>query len=270
MIRNTAVVSRTRLPDFSAAIETDKLGELGIGYVLFYELTGDRKYLDAGIWCADALANHIRAGDEDHTPWPFRVDARTGEVLNGEEYGGMIVAPVRLFSELVRLKAGDSAKYEHAGDLAWAWILKFPMHNDRWSGYFEDVHKNVQNVNQALPTMTAYYLLSAAQPEKLDPQWIGDVGHLIDWVKHRFGRGPFFGAWAIDEQGPPPDYIGCCSRAGLASDTSRWAAINAMYYERTGDGQAREDAFRSLNYETYFADDEGRIACCGLDYALVL
>lgn len=254
-------------PGFFGGIETDKLGELGIGYVLFYELTGDRKYLDAGIWCADALANHIRAGDEDHTPWPFRVDARTGEVLNGEEYGGMIVAPVRLFSELVRLKAGDWAKYEHARDLAWTWILKFPMHNDRWSGYFEDVHKNLQNVNQALPTMTAYYLLSAAQPEKLDPQWIGDVGHLIDWVKHRFGRGPFFGAWAIDEQGAPPDYMGCCSRAGLASDTSRWAAINAMYYERTGDGQAREDAFRSLNYATYFADDVGRIACCGLDYA---
>ncbi|PYT25324.1 MAG: hypothetical protein DMG57_25615 [Acidobacteria bacterium] len=54
---------------------------------------------------------------------------------------------------------------------------------------------------------------------------------------------------------------------GLASDTSRWAAINAMYYEKSGDGQAREDAFRSLNYSTYFAASDGRIACCGLDYA---
>ena len=40
-----------------------------------------------------------------------------------------------------------------------------------------------------------------------------------------------------------------------------------MYYEKTGDLQAREDAMRSLNYATYFADDEGKIACCGLDYA---
>ena len=40
-----------------------------------------------------------------------------------------------------------------------------------------------------------------------------------------------------------------------------------MYYEKTGDLQAREDAFRSLNYATYFSDDQGRIACCGLDYA---
>jgi hypothetical protein len=145
--------------------------------------------------------------------------------------------------------------------------MKYPMRNNRWSGYFEDVVKDTQNINQAAPTMTAYYILSSPHPEEIDPHWIGDVGHLIDWVKQKLGRGPFFGAWAIDEQGPPPDYCGCCSRAGLASDTSRWAAINAMYNERAGDGQSREDAFRSLNYSTYFCDDEGKIACCGLDYA---
>jgi hypothetical protein len=52
--------------------------------------------------------------------------------------------------------------------MAWKWILKYPMVNNRWSGYFEDVHKNVQNVNQASPTMTAWYILSAKHPEKLD------------------------------------------------------------------------------------------------------
>lgn len=253
--------------DFFGGIETDKVGELGTGYCLFYELTGDRKYLDAAISCADALVSHIRPGDEAHTPWPFRVDARTGNVIDGEEYGGMIVAPVRLFSELISLKAGNVAKYEHARGTAWAWIKKYPMNNNHWSGYFEDVGKNTQNVNQALPTMTAYYLLTAPDPAAIDPHWTGDVGHLLDWVRQKFGRGPFLGAWAIDEQGAPPDYGGCCSRAGLGSATSRWGAINAMYYEKTGDLQAREDAFRSLNYATYFCDDQGRIACCGLDYA---
>ena len=253
--------------DFYGGIETDKVGELGIGYVLFYELTGERKYLEAGIACADALAGHVRGGDETHTPWPFRLDARTGNVINSEEYGGMIVAPVRLFSELIRIKEGNVAKYNQARKIAWDWVMKYPMRNNRWSGYFEDVSKNTDNVNQALPTMTAYYILTSPDPAAVDPHWNGDVGRLIDWVRHTFGRGPYLGAWAIDEQGTPPDYMGCCSRAGLASDTSRWGAINAMYYEKTGDLQAREDAFRSLNYATYFADDEGRIACCGLDYA---
>jgi hypothetical protein len=54
--------------EFYGGIETDKLGELGIGYALFYEMTGDLKYLDAAIHCAEALAKHIRPGDDEHTP----------------------------------------------------------------------------------------------------------------------------------------------------------------------------------------------------------
>jgi hypothetical protein len=92
--------------------------------------------------------------------------------------------------------------------------------------------------------MTAYYILSRDDPARVDRDWMNHVGHLIDWVRKRFGRGPYFGAWGIDEQGRP-DGRGCCSRAGLGSDTSRGGATNAMYYEMTGDGQAREDAFRS-------------------------
>lgn len=258
--------------EFYGGIETDKLGELGIGYVLFYEMTSDRKYLAAAEKCADALAKHIRPGDATHTPWPFRVYAKTGEIINGEEFGGMIVAPVRLFSELIRINAGNAAEYQKARDIAWKWLLNYPLNSgnaawDKWSGYFEDVQKNTDNLNQALPTMTAYYILSPPDPASVDKSWSNHVGHIIDWVRRRFGRGQFFGAWAIDEQGTPPDWHGCCSRAGLASDTSRWAAINAMYYEKSRDGQAREDAFRSLNYTTYFAASDGKIACCGLDYA---
>ncbi len=252
---------------FYGGIEFDKVGELGIGYCLFYELTGEKKYLASAVHCADALAAHVRDGDETHTPWPFRLNAKDGAVIDGEEYGGMIVAPVRLFSELIRLSQGPVEKYARARKLAWDWILRYPMRNNRWSGYFEDVPKDTANVNQACPAMTAYYILSSPDPAAVDARWTGDVGHLLDWVRQKFGRGPYFGAWAIDEQGRPPDYCGCCSRAGLVSDTSRWAAINAMYYEKTGDAQAREDAFRSLNYSTYFADDQGKIACCGLDYA---
>ena len=100
---------------------------------------------------------------------------------------------------------------------------------DKWSGYFEDVQKSTENVNQASPTMTAYYILSSEDPS-LDKQWSSHVGHLIDWVRRHFGRGPFLGAWAIDEQGEPEhDYYGCCSRAGQGSHGGRWAAINALY-----------------------------------------
>ena len=81
-------------------------------------------------------------------------------------------------------------------------------------------------------------------------------------MRSSFGRGPFYGAWGIDEQ-KAPGKAGCCSRVGLGSDTSRWAAMNALLYARTGDAAARENAFRSLNYATYFARSDGRVACCG-------
>ncbi|MCX6622468.1 MAG: hypothetical protein NTY38_15660 [Acidobacteria bacterium] len=195
------------------------------------------------------------------------MNARTGETLAREEYGGMIISAVRLFDELLRLGKGDVEAYRKARDLAWKWLTAHPLNRnskawDKWSGYFEDVAFDQTNVNQTAPTMTAYYILNRENPDALDPRGLDFAGHIIDWVRQRFGRGPFYGAWGIDEQGTT-DGRGCCSRAGLGSDSSRWAAINAMYYEKTGDGQAREDAFRSMNYATYFALDDGRISCCG-------
>jgi len=253
--------------EFYGGIETDKVGELGVGYAQFYEMKGDRKYLEAALHCAEALARHVRAGDDEHTPWPFRVDAHTGEVLAGEEYGGMVVAPVRLFDELIRLKVGDSASFQKGRDLAWKWLLEHPLNSgssawDKWSGYFEDVPKNTKNVNQTTATVTAYYILGREDPATVDRAWMNHVGHIIDWVRDKFGRGPYFGAWGIDEQGTL-DGHGCCSRAGLGSDSSRWGAINAMYFEKTGDAQAKENGFRALNYATYFTQSDGRVSCCG-------
>ena len=251
-------------------IETDKVGELGLGYVLFYEMTGERKYLDAGLKCGEALAKHIRPGDGTHTPWPYRLNARNGEVINGEEFGGMMVASVRLFDELLRLGAGDAEGFRKARDLAWNWILHNQLTGparDRWTGYYEDVEKDTENVNDLSPMMTAYYILSRDDPATVDPDWREHVGHLLDWDREVLGRGPFFGAWAIDEQQRPslPAHVGpgCCSRAGLPCRSAGWGAINAMYYEKTRDGTARENAFRSLNYATYFAASDGKIACCG-------
>jgi len=308
--------------DYYGGIEPDKVGELGLSYVQFYELSGERQYLQAGLRCADALARHVRPGNATHTPWPFRIDARSGAVLAGEEYGGMIVAPVRLFDELIRIGAGDRSKYRAARDMAWRWLLDYPLNAaspawDKWSGYYEDVNKDTVNVNDMNSLAVADYLLTQDDPASVDPAWRIHAGYLLDRSRALLGRGPFFGAWAIDEQlrpdggmpgagdmseqasrdaqavlqqrrpgGPPPGapspeldggpraggpLLGtsgrsCCSRAGMVCRSAQWGAINALYFERTGDGQAREDAFRSLNYATYFVDAQGRVSTAGSDF----
>jgi hypothetical protein len=245
--------------------EPDKVGLLGLGYLLFYELTGEKRYVRAAVAAGDALARHVRRGDAGHTPWPFRVDMRTGAVLDGAQFGGAIVAPVRLLDELIRIGVGKIALYRRARELAWTWMLRHQLNQksaawNRWSGFYEDVPYNPGSRNQAAPTLTAHYLL--LRKDAVDPLWRDHVDSLQQWVRSSFGQGPFLGAWAIDEQ-RAPGKPGCCSPAGLGSTTSRWAAVNALLFAGTGDRDVRELAVRSLNYATYFAADDGRISCCG-------
>jgi hypothetical protein len=188
-------------------------------------------------------------------------------VVDGAQYGGAVVAAVQLFDELLRLRVGNGSRYERARTLTWTWILEHPLNPrssawNRWSGFYEDVPYNPASRNQVPPTLTAQYLLTREDPASADPLWRSHAESMLEWVRASLGRGAFLGAWGIDEQfarGRP----GCCSRAGLGSTTSRWAAINALLYARTGDERARELAFRSLNYATYFAGSDGRVACCG-------
>jgi hypothetical protein len=174
---------------------------------------------------------------------------------------------VRLFDELIEVGAGNTAAYARARTLAWNWLRNNQLNRqsaawNKWSGFYEDVPYNPRSLNQATPTLTAHYLLSQDSPETLDPSWDDDAADLLLWVRTTFGRGPFAGAWGIDEQWAP-GRTGCCSRVGLGSTTSRWAAANALMYAKTGDKHARELAVRSLSYATYFAAGDGRISCCG-------
>ncbi len=79
--------------------EPDKVAQVGRAYVDFYKLTGEIKYLQVGKRIAEVLAQKVRPGDEAHSPWPFRVDVRNGQVL--EEYSSHFIPAVRLFDELI-------------------------------------------------------------------------------------------------------------------------------------------------------------------------
>jgi hypothetical protein len=252
---------------FYGGVEPDKVGLLGLGYLDFYKLTGRRRYLVAALDCANALARNVRGGDSRHTPWAFRVDARTGRTVGGAEYGGMIVAPVRLFDALIRLHVVDPPSFLRARNLAWRWLLRHPLNpaspsDNRWSGFYEDIAYDPDDLNQASPTITAQYLLTRTGRTRKD---LTRAGHLLRWVRSSFGRGPFHGAWGIDEQ-HVPGTAGCCSPAGLGSDTARWGALEAMMAARTGDTAARRAAIRSLNYATYFARSDGLVSCCGSQF----
>jgi hypothetical protein len=234
----------------TGVLEPDKVGELGYhGYLRFYELTGNTNYLNAAIACANQLALHIRTGDATHSPWPFRVVAQTGATSQSEEYCADVVAPIRLFDELVRLGLGNTSTYQTARQTAWNWLMTYPMTNQVWANYFEDVlpkPNDLSNHNQYDPGETACYLLE--HPE-LDTNWFNHVTNLLGYIETTFGgtdngeSGVEYGAHVISEQ---DSY-----RFKMASHTSRYAADYALLYSLTGDTNALDKAYRSLNWCTY-------------------
>jgi hypothetical protein len=117
-------------------IEPDKIGEVGYQLARLSEASGDQAYLTAAIHDADILASNIQTSDETHSPWPFRVVASTGVVLN--PYTADVIRPVQLFDELIKLGAGNTAAYSQARAQAWQWLMSYPMQNNVWSNYFED------------------------------------------------------------------------------------------------------------------------------------
>jgi hypothetical protein len=246
--------------DGLGVIEPDKVGELGYAYARFYELTGDTRYRDAAIAWANVLARQVRAGDATRSPWPFRVDAMSGAAR--EEYTAHVLGPIMLFDALTRLGIGDMAAYGTARQTAWAWLMAYPIRTNTWTAYFEDVpiqSDPTANPNQYIPLQTARYLI---EHQDLDPDWRAHVRQLLQYVQTTFAvdagpePGVQWGAFAISEQ-----YV---DMEKMGSHTARFAALNALWYEATGDASAKENAFRSFNWATYMTDPNG-IVSTGVD-----
>ena len=234
--------------DGIGVLEPDKIAELGYAFLLWWEWSGDTTYRDAAIRCADALVgNRLASTSASVSPWPFRVYAATGQVR--EQYTADVIAPIRLFDELVRLGLGNAAGYQAARDAAWSWMLAFPMVNGAWCQYFEDMSLMSaydQNKNQLLPGNTARYLLE--RPD-LDSQWESHARSLVTFIETNFGTPLVHGARPIAEQ--------TLYFHEMGSHTSRYAAVNALLSERTGDAPAKEKAFRALNWASYMNRADG-------------
>jgi len=248
--------------DGSFVLEVDKIGEMGIAYLKFYEITEEPKYLEASIQCADALAKHVRKGIHGKggiewkklvltSPWPFRVRGENGEAL--EDYTSHVVENLRLIEELIRisdriqLAPEKVSAYKNAAGIVWNWLYSAegPIKTSIWKGYFEDIRIDQINLNRVnnSPIEFARHLIKHPQH---DSNITTTIPGLIWWVKNTFGEP---GMNAINEQ------TGCYLPMG--SHTSRYASICAMWYEYSGDPWFKEEAYRHFNHATYMAEPDG-------------
>jgi hypothetical protein len=234
-------------------VEPPIVGEDGYAYLRLYEMTGNTKYLRAALRCADALLANYKPGDEKRSPWPVRCYARDGRVEGPAmgPYSANVIEPIMLFDELIRIGQGDIAGYARVRAGAWEWFQKYPLANNTWVGYFEDVAPQMENMNQVIPLEFARYVL--LHPEK-DAQWREHSSRLIEWVRttSKWPKYLVHGATVTTEQGDGVNF--CCNQPNQCCDshTARLAAVEALYYAKTGDESYREAAYRSYNWVTYF------------------
>jgi hypothetical protein len=235
-------------------IEPHVVGGDGYAYLRLYEMTGNTKYLRAAIRCADALVKNFKPGDAQNSPWPFRCLARNSALSPGNglsPYSANVVEPIMLFDELLRIGQGDLAAYKKIRQGAWSWLMKYPMTNSVWVGYFEDVGPGMEDMNQVIPLEFARYVL--LHPEK-DPEWRKHSHKLIEWVKQtpRWPKYIVHSATVTTEQGDGKTF--CCNLPNQCCDshTARLAAVEALYFAKTSDQAYKEAAYRSYNWVTYF------------------
>ncbi len=238
-------------------LEPDKVGEMGVAYLQFYQLTEEKVYLEAALNCANALVENVREGNYNQSPWPFRTHAKTGAI--SEEYCSNVLPAVRLFDEIARLEKRIQLgfeiqeKYKEVRQVVWKWLYHWdgPMRSYVWKGYFEDVeydHKNRNRV-QITPLEIARYLI---QYPEFDGFYKENVTSLIHYCNASFGTQ---NAWGFNAQ---CEQYFCMTPMG--SHTARYASVCAMWYAHCKNDWYKNEAMENFNWATYCTAQSGFVS----------
>jgi len=239
--------------------QLDKAGSLGLELVHLYKIKGDTVFLNAAIKIANTLAPRVKAGDQLHSPLPFKVNVYTGKVVllnltdkhdkltDTAGYTSNLTPTLQMFDDLIQLKKGNVAAYKPAFDKILAWIKKYPVQNNKWGPFFEDVGEWSQTQINAVTC--ARYIMEHPQ---YFPDWKEEAKSIIDWVHVNFNNTQWkkYGVVVTNEQTVYPE--------PGESHSSRQAADELLYTSLTGDTSYYTNALRELTWATYSVDVDGK------------
>lgn len=232
--------------DHPYEIEPDKGGIAGYALLRLAGVTGERRYGDEALHIAQLLASHQQAGDLKHSPWPFRVDWRSGEG-RGPVAGNMSYV-LRLYDALI---AQGHVEFDAPRQRLWRWVLRLQLPSARRGGalfaqFYEDQDAPGNRTAWA-PLNLARYLLDGR--EAVDPEWRAHVNTLLAFVRRNFTHREA-GVTVCHEQD---------------EDHDAWGGVNATYgavlarYAQAMRSQAlAAEAREVLNFVLYAIDEQGR------------
>ncbi|MEP6595623.1 MAG: hypothetical protein ABJA71_06730 [Ginsengibacter sp.] len=247
--------------------QPDKAGSFGIELLHLYKMTtgerypniSDDEYLNAAVKIANTLAMHTKDGDENNSPMPFKVNAVTGEtgkLLNNNRseqnvglsgYTTNWSGALELFIELQQLNIGQVELYKKAFDKIMNWMKKYPLQNNKWGPFFEDVPGWSDTQINAITF--AQFMMNHGQ---YFPNWKTDVKKIFDWVYEKLGNEKWkkYGVTVVNEQ--------TAYQQPGNSHSSREASAELQYVSLTGDRFHYDNAVRQLNWATYMVNDDGK------------
>jgi hypothetical protein len=231
--------------DHSYEIEPDKGGIAGYALMLLHEETKDDWYLKQALQNAQVLAANMGTGTTDASPWPFRVDYRTGEGRG--PVSANMAFNLRLFDKLLE---HGRREFQGPRQKLWAWIRDCQIPNlahggSLWVQFFED-HQELDNRNSWSPNNLARYLLE--KKESLDPDWRPHAKALIEFVIRNF---------TSIRQGVPVCGEQTHDMNPWGGALSTYGAVLAMYSAVTGSEEYKGLAWQALNYGLYATNNDG-------------
>lgn len=152
-------------------LEPDKSAYMGISFLKLYAATGDEKYKTEAVHIANTL-RHLQRPDGG---WPFRVDAKTGEVKYG--YTESVLWYVE-FYDLIGSISGDAHDREIASR-SLHWLVENPVKTNDWRSFYGDVKTGLPSYDQWVPLETAMYLLDHRAGH---PDYVTKAKAIAAWI----------------------------------------------------------------------------------------
>ena len=127
------------------------------------------------------------------------------------------------------------------------WLKKYPIQNNKWGPFFEDVGEWSETQINAMTC--ARYMMENPQ---YFPEWKIQVKNIINWVHVNFSNDKWkkYGVTVTNEQS--------VYRVPGNSHSARQAADELLYGFLTGDTSFYSNAVRELNWAGYMVDVDGK------------
>ncbi|MEP7279898.1 MAG: hypothetical protein ABI813_14705 [Bacteroidota bacterium] len=247
--------------------QPDKAGSFGNELINLYKIIGTGShgqtptgiYMSTAVKIANTLAKYIISGNETVSPLPFKVNALVGKqgMITNEDgiekqvqlfdYTTNWSGTMELFLGLIQLKKGNTAEYQKAFDTILAWMKKYPLQNNHWGPFFEDIVGKSETQINAITF--AQFMMNH---QEYFPNWKSEVKGIFSWVYQKLGNKTWqkYGVIVVNEQ--------TAFAVPGNSHTSRQASAELQYAELTGDQSSVKNAIHQLNWATYMVDFDGK------------